>query len=275
MVRRAAAAVALAVALAGASCGTSPDAADPVTVGGLRYGSLTERTVDPAADGADVVAAVEGLDRFAIDLYRSLAGREGGNVVVSPYSINLALGMIYAGAAGDTATEMASVLHVDLPPDRWHEAVNALDLSLDARTAGSPTDWASANEVWSLPGLPLENAYLDVLTGAYGSPLAEADFSGDPDGSRDEINRWVADRTADLIPELFPPGSLAPLTALVLVNAVALDAPWEFPFDPASTVTQPFTPRRRHHGRRGDDALRRVPPEPCRRLGRRGRAPIR
>ena len=37
------------------------------------------------------------------------------------------------------------------------------------------------------------------------------------------------------------PTSLLTSTAMVLVNAIALDAPWEFPFDPAATTDQPFT----------------------------------
>ncbi len=39
---------------------------------------------------------------------------------------------------------------------------------------------------------------------------------------------------------------------MVLVNAVALDAPWEFPFDPAATRDEPFT---RLDGTTGDVAM--------------------
>ena len=46
---------------------------------------------------------------------------------------------------------------------------------------------------------------------------------------------------------------------MVLVNAIALDAPWEFPFDPEATRDESVHPAGRHDGRRADDALRRVP----------------
>ena len=36
------------------------------------------------------------------------------------------------------------------------------------------------------------------------------------------------------IPQLFPQGTVRASTALALVNAVYLDAPWEFPFDPTA-----------------------------------------
>lgn len=208
----------------------------------LRLGSLTGRSVDGGADGRNATAAVAGMNEFAVDLYRSVVANEGGNAVVGPYSAAFALSMIYAGARGDTASEMADVLHAaNLEPEAWHEGINAYDLTLDARTVGSTTKWSSANKVWTTPGLELRDDYLDVLTGAYGSPLAEFDFAADPEAARELINGWVDERTFELIPELWPPGSFTAQTLMVLVNAVAMDAPWEFPFDPAMTVNAPFT----------------------------------
>lgn len=208
----------------------------------LRFGSVTERSVDGGADGRNATAAVAGMNEFAVDLYKSVVASEGGNVVVGPYSVTFALSMVYAGARGDTAGEMADVLHAtELESGAWHEGINAYDLTLDARTAGSSTEWSSANKVWTLPGLPLRDEYLDVLTGAYGSPLAELDFAADPEAARELVNEWVDEATHELIPELWPPDSFSGQTAMVLVNAVAMDAPWEFPFDPAMTNQAPFT----------------------------------
>lgn len=220
---------------------TSPPA-EPDSVLPLRFGSVTERSVDGGADGRNTTAAVAGMNEFAVDLYRSVVASEGGNAVVGPYSAVFALSMIYSGARGTTAAEMADVLHAtELEPAAWHEGINAYDLTLDARTAGSTTQWSSANKVWTAPGLTLRDEYLDVLTGDYGSPLAEFDFGSDPEGARRLINQWVADQTFELIPELWPPNSFSGQTRMVLVNAVAMDAPWEFPFDPARTTDAAFT----------------------------------
>ncbi len=240
--------------LALAACGsaTGGEAAVPITddiVGGevegvsLRLGELSERTIDIDADGRNTTAAVAAMNAFAVDLYRAIDATDetDDNVVISPYSVTTALAMIEAGAAGGTASEMADVLHTDIDLADWQEGLNAYDLTLDARTAGSPTTWAAANKVWAQPGLALRPGYLDVLTGTFGSPLAEGDFAADPDVQRSAINRWVAAATSDHIPELFPQGAIRSDTRMVLVNAVALDAPWEFPFDPAGTMRGPFT----------------------------------
>ena len=207
----------------------------------LRYGEVTERAIDIDADGRNTIAAVAAMNAFAVDLFKAVAAGGSEHVVISPYSVTFALGMIYAGAEGQTASEMAAVLHADLPAEAWHEGINAYDLTLDARTAGSPTTWNAANKVWTLPGLPLRAEYLDVLAGTYGSPLAEADFALDADAQRAVINDWVVEQTDGRIEELFPSGALTRRTKMVLVNAVALDAPWEFPFDPAATGDEPFT----------------------------------
>lgn len=208
----------------------------------LRFGSVTERSVDGGADGRNATAAVEAMNEFAVDLYTSVLAEAEGNVVVGPYSVTFALSMVYAGARGETATEIAGVLHAGaIEPAAWHEGINAYDLTLDARTAGSSTEWSSANKVWAMPGLPVRDEYLDVLTGAYGSPLAELDFGADPEAARQLVNGWVADETMELIPELWPAGSFSSDTRMVLVNAVAMDAPWEFPFDPDRTTSARFT----------------------------------
>lgn len=229
---------------AAAACGGNPVAQDASLDAGLplRFGAVTQRSVDGGADGQNTTSGVAAMNAFAVDLYRSVAEDVGGNTIVGPYSVTFALGMIYAGARGDTATEMTRVLHVsDMDPSAWHEGINAYDLTLDARTAGSPTEWKSANKVWTRPGLALRDEFLDVLTGAYGSPLAEVDFGADPEAARGLVNGWVHDRTEELIPELFPAESFNSQTVMVLVNAVAMDAPWEFPFDPAATREEPFT----------------------------------
>lgn len=226
----------------GSSSSPSESTDSDVRALSLRFGSVTERSVDGGADGRTTTAAVAAMNEFAVDLYRAVVAQQGGNTIVGPYSATFALSMIYAGARGQTATEIAQVLHADgIEPANWHVGINAYDLTLDARTAGSPTEWNAANKVWTQPGLVLRDEYLDVLTGAYGSPLAEVDFGTPPGAARELINGWIADETSGLIPELFPDRSFDASTRMVLVNAGAMDAPWEFPFDPAATGPGPFT----------------------------------
>jgi len=58
----------------------------------------------------------EASNDFAVALHRVLA-REPGNIHFSPFSIRMALGMALAGARGETATQIRSVLHIPASDD--------------------------------------------------------------------------------------------------------------------------------------------------------------
>jgi len=55
-----------------------------------------------------------GNAAFALDLHRQLAGADGGNQFLSPYSVSTALAMTYAGAAGRTREQMRETLRYTL-----------------------------------------------------------------------------------------------------------------------------------------------------------------
>src|ERR1043166_9839622 len=54
--------------------------------------------------------AAKATNMLGVDLYRQLATGDE-NLCISPYSIDSALAMTFAGADGETRTEMAGVLH--------------------------------------------------------------------------------------------------------------------------------------------------------------------
>ena len=107
------------------------------------------RTTSIAGEAASPVVA--GNTAFGLDLYTRLAG-DKGNLIVSPYSISTALAMTYAGARGQTADEMARVLHFDLPADQFHPAYGRLRESLMQRAAKGGVQLHLANGLWSQKG---------------------------------------------------------------------------------------------------------------------------
>jgi serine protease inhibitor len=69
--------------------------------------------------GAVVLAADSpippAMNAFTTDIYKQLAASDG-NLMLSPFNIATALSMLLAGARGQTAKEMESVLHVHADP---------------------------------------------------------------------------------------------------------------------------------------------------------------
>jgi serpin B len=202
---------------------------------GLATSSLA-REMNPQVPAADATTLASDNAAFAFDMYGKLKDPTS-NVIFSPVSISLALAMTYAGAATTTATEMAQALHFTLPPERLHQAFNALDQALASRgqglvgADGGPMRLDIANSAWLERGFPLLPTYLDVLALNYGAGVNLVDFLNAPDASRGKINAWVSDKTQGKIPELLSPGDITSDTKLVLANAVYFNAAWKNPFN--------------------------------------------
>ncbi|HEY4012311.1 MAG TPA: serpin family protein [Polyangiaceae bacterium] len=219
---------------------------------------------DPAASipSSALSLAVTANNAFAVDLYsRVLGSAPDGNLLTSPLSASLALTMAYAGAAGDTATQMATALHVPAGSGATiFDGQNALDQALGSRAQTALTaDQRSAtgggasapssddyqldlvNSIWAEQTLPLQTPFRDVLGKSYGAGVFLEDFVGQPDPSRVAINAWVSARTSDEINDLLPPGSIDSSTRVVLVNAIHLKLPWALPFSATSTMAGAFT----------------------------------
>lgn len=203
----------------------------------------------PSVDDERLAELASGNAAFALDLHNSLTAQQGGNLFVSPYSISVALAMTYAGAKGETETQMRETLRYTLGED-VHPAFADLSAALDSRTttedplSGEDVDafqLAVANALWGREGVPFLEDYLDLVEQYYGAGLRRADFVGDPDGERERINDWVADQTEDRIDELLPANSISAQTVLVLTNAIYFMASWHFEFDPADTEDETFT----------------------------------
>lgn len=207
--------------------------------------SEKKRETNPNIPQSDVQKLADGNNAFALDIYQSLRSGDG-NLILSPYSISLALAMTYAGARGETESQMAIVLHFDQGQSATHSSFNALDLDLAQRgktSAGSdeqPMKLDIANAVWAEQSLPFLQDYLDTIAVNYGAGIHLADFVNQFDPTRREINNWVSDQTEKKINDLLPDGSLNSDTRMVLVNAIYFKADWLNPFDPNSTGDAPF-----------------------------------
>jgi serine protease inhibitor len=192
------------------------------------------------ASRADARAAASALNAFGFDLYAQVAP-PGDNVVISPASIAIALGMARVGARGATAAEMDRVLYEVASPAHanW---LNGLDSQLSARSgtfkdaANKPQDIRLhlANSQFAQSGFHLESAFLDALASRYGAGVRLVDYLRDPEAARRLINAWVSDQTEERIRELLTSAQVTSDTRLTLVNAVYLKAPWLIPFDEPS-----------------------------------------
>jgi serpin B len=221
----------------------------PAVAPGAVAASSKERVLSPEAPRDDLRALAAGNNAFAFDLYQAMPD-EGENFLYSPYSLSVALAMVYAGARGQTEQQMADTLHFELPQERLHPAFNALGLELDSRSHGATQEASGenveksgfelniANAVWGQAGYSFLPEYLDLLALNYGAGVRLVDFQADPLAAVDAINQWVSEETEGRIRDILD--RLGRDTILVLANAIYFDAAWALPFDEADTRDEPF-----------------------------------
>jgi len=218
----------------GGSSTTSPGSPTASTVS--TSSAKPTRPIDPAsAELAKKLAA--SSNAFGFDLWKKVASADG-NVAVSPASLSIALSMTYAGAGGDTASQMAHVLHLNGSQDETQKGAAGLNAAL---SGSKQVTFEIANRLFAEKSYAFEDAFLASTKQAYGAGLEPVDFKGDAEGARKQINDFVSSETEKRITNLIPPHALTSDTRLVLTNAIYLSGDWQSPFDKSATFDADFT----------------------------------
>jgi len=211
-----------------------------LTTATLALGSLLCGGGQAQPGAAPVAELVAGNNAFAFDLYGRLAAQTQSNVVFSPYSVSLALGMTYAGAAGNTAKEMERALHFSMPPADVHRAFASLLAREKAKFVPKFYELNVANALWPQKGYELKPAFVQLVREKYDAGMQELDFAAAREAARKTINQWVEERTKGKIVELLRPPHITDATRLVLTNAIHLKGPWLNPFPQEATLKAMF-----------------------------------
>lgn len=178
------------------------------------------------ANTVDIISTASPMD-FAVNLFQ--AGlTEGENSLLSPVSVLYALAMTANGAAGETRAQMEAVLGM---------SVEDLNAYLYAYKAALPAEEGFAlhlaNSIWLREDerLTVEPAFLQANADYYGAGIFEAPFD---DSTLQDINQWIEENTAGRIPDMLD--RIPADAVLYLINALALDAKWQSPFDQPGQV---------------------------------------
>jgi len=191
---------------------------------------------------------VEGNNKFALDLYAKLSSEEG-NLFFSPYSISTALAMTYSGAKGQTAEQMAEVLHFPtrqheeetyLSQQQFHRDFGKIIQDMNARGREDKYELSIANALWGQQGYEFLDEFLELIKANYDGGLNKVDFTKATEQARQTINEWVEEKTNDKIKELIKKGVLDRMTRLVLTNAIYFKGNWASRFDEKLTRDAQF-----------------------------------
>jgi serpin B len=172
---------------------------------------------------ADATAVGSSVNQFGFDLLGQLTDGTQ-NTVTSPVSAAALLAMVLAGAEGQTAQDMAGVLHLD---DSRDVRVGAL---LRELADTDDVTLSIANALWAMDGVPFEEDYLAFVRDSFGATVDEVDLGSQE--AADDIDAWVREQTEDRIDGISEELRLPdPQILLVLVNAVYFLGTWTTEFD--------------------------------------------
>jgi len=234
--------MALGAVLAVAGCAApAPSPPELLTADGIERAS-----VERAAYAAELRSF--RASSFALGEALLTDGGDGsnGNVVSSPGSLLIALAMLRAGASGETAAELDSVLR--FPAEKRDEAMNSVLRSLE-KFDGDPGSvdeenpprkpvMHAANGLFVDKDVPTGESFLDTLARHYGTGVYPVDFS-DEGATKPAIDAWVNRNTGGRIKEA--PAKYDPDNTFSLLNSLYFAAAWSTPFDPNATSDLPFT----------------------------------
>ncbi|MFX1474982.1 MAG: serpin family protein [Promethearchaeota archaeon] len=182
---------------------------------------------------------VEATNAFTIDLYNVL--REfGGNLFISPWNIATAFAQVYAGAKGNTETQIAKVLRFKLTQRQTHDAFGAIIENLQASEREGSHQLSVANALWLKHGLQLKPEFQAVLKNSYKTTVDIVDFRHAEEAAN-TINAWASKQTRGKIPEIIHSDMISVLTRLVLASAIYFKGFWVQPFEKDRTQEAPFT----------------------------------
>ena len=227
-----------------APCGPpAPVISASVNQGGTPHSPVTLTSTQLAAE----TTVGQSINAFAESLYSQIQSQPGGsgNLFLSPASISTALAMTYAGARGETATQMAAALHYTLDANTLAGDFGSLitDLNSAGQNGAGQGKYSLsvADALWGQQGFSFLAPFLSLMQADYGGGLHQVDFVNASAAATQTINNWVAQETNNKIQNLIPQGALDPLTRLVLTNAIYFKGQWATPFDASLTQNAAFT----------------------------------
>jgi len=183
-------------------------------------------------------AIVKADNTFGIKLFKNLianAGVEQENIIISPLSISMALGMTYNGASNETKTAMENTLELQgLSVEEINESYKTL---IDELVSVDPdVSMNIPNSIWYRDNFFVEEDFINTNHDYFYAEVNPLDF-GNP-ASVDIINNWVAENTNDKITSIID--EIDPMMVMFLINAVYFNGTWAYEFEEQYTTSEAF-----------------------------------
>ena len=176
---------------------------------------------------------------FACNLFRTIYEQKhsNGSFIMSPISVGYLLGMLNAGAEGETQRQITDVLGLDVSAQEINQYFKKIMNEASSVDSTVTIKIANSININSARGYRLIPKYKENMQKFYDAQIDAFPFTDDR--NVDIINNWCNTHTDGMIPKILD--SLDPYAAMYLLNAVFFKASWTDKFDPNNTRNRIFT----------------------------------
>lgn len=184
---------------------------------------------------------VQDCNDFSFNLLAQAASSEKQeNIILSPLSASMLLGMLMNGADGETLAQMRQVTGFE--DDATIEEINAYYKQLIEVLPALDTETTVrlANGIWVREDFPVIEDFIQACKQSFEAEAKNVPTFVD-NNVLNEINRFAAQHTNNLIKQVIDPSMVDENTAMALVNALYFKAKWQDKFKKADTKPQVFT----------------------------------
>lgn len=189
---------------------------------------------DPKTQTADLDLTIS-LSQFASELYDHVQSslETPQNIIISPVSIHLAIGLAMVGARGQTAAEMSKGLKLG--------AGEAMSIANEYRLLVGTLKrrLLIANKIYINKCYSVQDAFKKIATRQFYSEIEQINFAKAENAAK-VINQWLQMKTENRVKDMMSSDSLDANTPMVLINAVYFRGRWKSKFDVRETNQQPF-----------------------------------
>lgn len=182
----------------------------------------------------------ETIAEWSVNMYNHLrATGEDENILFSPLSIALAMGVMELGAQGSTLKEIRHSMGYD-GLKNGEEFSFLKDFSNMVSAEESQYVMKIANSLFVQNGFHINDEFLQMMKKYFNAEVNHVDFSQNV-ALANYINKWVENYTNSLLKDLVSPRDFDSVTHLALINAVYFKGNWKSQFRPENTRTFSFT----------------------------------
>lgn len=180
---------------------------------------------------------VESDNKFGLKLFNEIVQEEGDkNVFISPFSVSMALGMIYNGANGSTQEAMQKTLELSgLTIQEVNESYKSL---IELLTGLDPkVKFQIANSIWYRQNWSFEEDFLNRCKTYFSAEVSGLDFNNP--NAPNIVNGWVDENTNGKIKKIVD--VINAEDVMFLINAIYFKGTWTCEFDQSLTQDDWFT----------------------------------